>query len=163
MPVANYKDRLEDLGRHLNLASLAPNDAHVCQIHVGEAPRLFISYGETDDEIHWTSVVASLLGRDGVPIFRGLLSASLDWSLTRGFYFGLDEGCEVITLRHHAPASVLDTPRFIDITEKFLGVATFWTGRLHVEEGFTPSSAGRRLHTRSTESAPRMSDFLNHA
>ncbi|MBX2806323.1 MAG: type III secretion system chaperone [Hyphomicrobiales bacterium] len=131
MNISLFRERLSELSQYLGVDDLIPNEANVCSMAIGESGLwLHISCGSEDELIHWSSVVGVYTGRKTDVILPGLLSANLDWSLTKGCFFGVDDLSDAILLRLHEPANNLDRRRFIELTERFVGVAEFWSAKL---------------------------------
>lgn len=130
MSVEIFRDRITDLGRHLQIDALSINEANVCNVGLSDGSWLHISFGEADALVHWTAVIRGIEGSDTVQMLSGLLAANLDWRLMKGAYFALDDMAAVVVLRFHEPASNLHAQRFIEVTERFAGVAEFWRERV---------------------------------
>jgi hypothetical protein len=143
MTVEIFKDRIADLGRHLQIDALAINEANVCNIGLEDGSWLHVSFADVDDQVHWTAVIRGIAGVDKSRILPGLLAANLEWGLMKGTYFAFDDLVEVVLLRYHEPAGNLHAQRFIELTDRFAGVAQFWRERLaaQIERMTNPKAA----------------------
>ena len=125
-----FQDRLLELAHHLKLPELVLNDFNVCSLALDEDRWIHISYSAKDSQIHWTSAMINVAFKDTRSFLSTLLAVNLDWELTQGGFFALDEITEVVFYRFHEPISNLHTRRFLEVTERFIERADFWRKRL---------------------------------
>jgi hypothetical protein len=130
-----FRSLVNDLAGKLGNAELSINAAQVCSLRVSESCWVHVSYSETQDAVHWTSVLCSMTGRDPVALYRYLLRCNLNGSLMQGGFFGLNELNEAVVYRYHEPLDCLHLQRFIAITESFSAAAVAWSQRLSDKVG----------------------------
>ncbi|MCD6026560.1 MAG: Tir chaperone protein (CesT) family [Solimicrobium sp.] len=121
-----FEARLLDLSHHLGLKECLYNEFNVCSVMLEEEHCIHISYSEEDQQIHWTSAMASVAFNNTNALFSTLLAINLDWKLMQGGFFALDEVSNVVFYRFHEPASNLHTQRFLTVTDRFIERSDFW-------------------------------------
>ena len=130
MSAEKFRDLMAELGRFLKIEGLEPSADNVCNLAMGENQWMHISYSDKDEQVHWTAVIGIIPGDQTDGALRGLLAANLDWSLTQGCYFAVDDMSDAILMRNHEPIAHLHLQRMLDVTDRFTGVVEFWAANL---------------------------------
>ncbi len=126
MSIENYKRLLTELGQHIGLNDLAPDEDNYCCLGFDDKIIVHFQYNIQDDVLLLFSPIGTI-DEPQIPVaYPKLLQANLFWQGTAGGVLGLDPDTREVIYSYQTSIAYVDFERFQKILENYVSTAEVW-------------------------------------